>query len=86
MIGEHLKGDDTQQGCQEIQRLGHLDNPVGNGANLLVALGDHGNDAAATGLDFLHIGDYLLILEGEDIEKYDALLSLAETGGDYNWI
>lgn len=26
------------------------------------------------------------ILEGEDVEKYDALLSLAETGGDYNWI
>ena len=28
----------------------------------------------------------LQILEGEDVEKYDALLSLAETGGDYNWI
>ena len=26
------------------------------------------------------------ILEGEDVEKYDALLSLAETGGDYSWI
>ena len=25
-------------------------------------------------------------LEGEDIEKYDSLLSLAETGGDFNWI
>ena len=62
MIGEHLQRYDTQQGCQEIQGLGHLDNPVGNGANLLVALGDHGNDAAATGLDLLHIGDYLLVL------------------------
>lgn len=28
----------------------------------------------------------LQMLEGEDIEKYDALLSLAITGGDYNWI
>ena len=28
----------------------------------------------------------LQILEGEDVEKYDALLSLAETGGDYSWI
>ena len=28
----------------------------------------------------------LQILEGEDVEKNDALLSLAETGGDYNWI
>ena len=31
MIGEHLQGYDTQQGRQEIQGLGHLDNPVGNG-------------------------------------------------------
>ena len=28
----------------------------------------------------------LQTLEGEDIEKYDSLLSLAETGGDFNWI
>jgi len=26
------------------------------------------------------------MLEGEDVEKYDTLLSLAITGGDYNWI
>jgi hypothetical protein len=26
------------------------------------------------------------ILEGEDVEKYDKLLSLALTGGDYEWI
>lgn len=26
------------------------------------------------------------ILEGEDIEKYDTLLSLAVTGGNYDWI
>lgn len=26
------------------------------------------------------------MLEGEDVEKYDTLLSLAVTGGDYNWI
>ena len=26
------------------------------------------------------------MLEGEDVEKMDALLSLAITGGDYNWI
>ncbi len=25
-------------------------------------------------------------LEGEDVEKYDCLLSLAVTGGDENWI
>ena len=25
-------------------------------------------------------------LEGEDVEKYDTLLSLALTGGDYSWI
>ena len=62
MIGEHLQRYHTQQGCQEIQGLGNLDNPVGNGANLLVALGDHSNDAATTGLDLLHIGDYLLVL------------------------
>ena len=26
------------------------------------------------------------VLEGEDVEKYDKLLSLAITGGDYEWI
>lgn len=26
------------------------------------------------------------MLEGEDVEKYDTLLSLAVTGGDYGWI
>lgn len=26
------------------------------------------------------------VLEGEDIEKYDTLLSLAITGGNYEWI
>ena len=25
------------------------------------------------------------IIQGEDVEKYDALLSLAITGGDYSW-
>lgn len=28
----------------------------------------------------------LQMLEGEDVEKYDTLLSLAITGGDYTWI
>ena len=28
----------------------------------------------------------LEMIQGEDVEKYDALLSLAITGGDYNWI
>jgi len=28
----------------------------------------------------------LKMLEGEDVEKYDTLLSLAITGGDYTWI
>lgn len=26
------------------------------------------------------------VIEGEDIPKYDSLLSLAVTGGDYNWM
>ncbi|MCR4851106.1 MAG: FYDLN acid domain-containing protein [Lachnospiraceae bacterium] len=26
------------------------------------------------------------MLEGDDVEKYDTLLSLAVTGGDYSWI
>ncbi len=26
------------------------------------------------------------MLEGEDVEKYDTLLSLAITGGDYSWL
>ncbi len=28
----------------------------------------------------------LEIIEGEDVEKYDRLLSLAVTGGDFEWI
>ena len=28
----------------------------------------------------------LQMIEGEDIEKYETLLSLAITGGDYGWI
>ena len=28
----------------------------------------------------------LQMIQGEDVEKYDALLSLAITGGDYSWI
>jgi len=28
----------------------------------------------------------LQMVEGEDVEKYDTLLSLAITGGDYQWI
>ena len=26
------------------------------------------------------------MIQGEDVEKYDTLLSLAITGGEYNWI
>lgn len=26
------------------------------------------------------------VVEGEDVEKYDMLLSLAITGGDYEWL
>lgn len=26
------------------------------------------------------------MLQGEEVEQYDSLLSLAITGGDYNWI
>lgn len=26
------------------------------------------------------------VVEGEDVEKYDTLLSLAITGGDFSWI
>ena len=28
----------------------------------------------------------LEMIEGENVEKYDTLLSLAITGGDYSWI
>lgn len=28
----------------------------------------------------------LEMIEGEDVERYDTLLSLAITGGDYEWI
>lgn len=28
----------------------------------------------------------LQVVEGEDVEKYDMLLSLAVTGGDYEWL
>lgn len=28
----------------------------------------------------------LKVIEGEDVEKMDGLLSLARTGGDFSWI
>lgn len=28
----------------------------------------------------------LQVVEGEDVEKFDTLLSLAVTGGDYEWL
>lgn len=36
--------------------------------------------------DFFETGKLIQILEGEDVEKFDTLLSLAITGGDYTWI
>ena len=36
--------------------------------------------------DIKESAELLQILEDEDIEKYDTLLSLAITGGDYGWI
>lgn len=31
-------------------------------------------------------GKLIKVLEGEEVEKYDSLLSLAITGGNYEWI
>lgn len=36
--------------------------------------------------DVFDTADLLEVLEGEDVEKMDTLLSLAITGGDYSWI
>ena len=30
--------------------------------------------------------ELIRVVEGEEVELYDRLLSLALTGGDYNWI
>lgn len=30
--------------------------------------------------------ELIKVIEGEEVEKYDSLLSLAITGGDYNWL
>lgn len=36
--------------------------------------------------ELLDTAKLLQIIEGEEVEKMDALLSLALTGGDYSWI
>ena len=36
--------------------------------------------------DVLDTAELIEKIEGEEVEKMDALLSLAVTGGDYNWI
>ena len=36
--------------------------------------------------DTLENAKLIKVLEGEEVEEYDTLLSLAITGGDYNWI
>ncbi|MCR5229548.1 MAG: FYDLN acid domain-containing protein [Solobacterium sp.] len=41
------------------------------------------DDAAAEPAEDAYL---LKIIEGDDVAKYDALLSLAVTGGNYEWI
>ncbi len=36
--------------------------------------------------DMVESAKLIKMLEGEEVEKYDTLLSLAITGGDYSWI
>lgn len=36
--------------------------------------------------DTIESATLLKVLEDEEVEEYDTLLSLAITGGDYNWI
>ena len=36
--------------------------------------------------DMIESARLIRMPEGEDVEKYDTLLSLAITGGDYSWI
>ena len=36
--------------------------------------------------DTMESAELIRVLEGEEVEEYDTLLSLAITGGDYNWI
>ena len=36
--------------------------------------------------DTMESAKLIRVLEGEEVEEYDTLLSLAITGGDYNWI
>jgi len=36
--------------------------------------------------DTLESATLIKVLEGEEVEEYDTLLSLAITGGDFNWI
>lgn len=36
--------------------------------------------------DVIEDAELIEAVEGEDVEKYDTLLSLAITGGDYSWI
>lgn len=36
--------------------------------------------------DVLDTAELIEKIEGEEVEKMDELLSLAVTGGDYNWI
>ena len=36
--------------------------------------------------DTIESATLIKVLEGEEVEEYDTLLSLTITGGDYNWI
>ena len=44
MIGEELEGDDGEQGAEGLGHVGHVEDLLGDGAYLLVALGGDGDD------------------------------------------
>src|SRR5260370_1405991 len=61
VIGEQLERDDFQQGHEQLRRGRKFDDVIGGFPREMISRGDNGDDDAVAGLDFLDVGNALLI-------------------------
>lgn len=69
VVGEELEGDAGEQGDVAVAGVGDFEAVVGHAFDDGVALGDDGDDFAASGLDFLDVADDFFVhaaLGGDD--------------------
>ena len=80
----------TDKGTKNYMEItGYVDHIIyrkpENGYTVFILVSEGDEITCVGNLGQIDQGDYLLI-EGEEVEKMDALLSLAITGGDCEWL